>query len=144
MLLTVFDDEISNGKLLPMDEVRSKMRADLFLRKMMVQVDYAKKVADFVRYRCNLKCQLQLTQLSELDDEYTFPSVSAESGLRRQWSPHDAAVIKEKFESLPNVPRKREILQMFSSDQVLSHILEREGTTRCYEKVKNLLKAGKQ
>ena len=58
VLLTVFDDEISNGKLLTMDKVRSKMRADLFLRKMVVQVDYAKKVADFVRYKCNLKCQL--------------------------------------------------------------------------------------
>lgn len=129
VLLTVYHDEIASGKLLTRDEVRSKMRADLYLRKLMINADFVKKVADFVRYKCNLTRQLQLSQLEELDvdTEYVVPSVSLESGLRRVWSSHDAAVIKAKFEALPKIPRK-EILEMFSSDAVLSHILER----RCY------------
>jgi len=144
VLLTVYNDEISNGKLLTIDEVRSKMRGDLYLRKMVVHAEFVKKVADFVRYKCNLTRQLQLSQLGEQNDDYMIQSVSAESGLRRPWSVHDAAVIKAKFESLTNIPRKKEIMALFSSDQVLSHILEREGATRCYEKVKNLLKSAKQ
>ena len=46
VLMTVFHNEISTGRLLTMNEVRTKMRAHLFLRKMVVQPDFVKKVAD--------------------------------------------------------------------------------------------------
>ena len=82
VLLTVFNDEISSGKLLTVSEVRTKMRAHMFLHKMVVRQEFVKKVSDFVRYKTNHRRQMQLSQLTDMNDEYCFPSVSAESGLR--------------------------------------------------------------
>ena len=144
VLMTVFHNEISTGRLLTMNEVRTKMRAHLFLRKMVVQPDFVKKVADFVRYKTNLTHQLQMTHLNDLDDPDCIASLTIESGPRKLWSAHDAAVIEAKFKSHKKFPGKKEILQLFSNDDVLSHILEREGAVRCYEKVKTLFKRSSQ
>ena len=141
VLLTVFNDEISSGKLMTMHEERNKMRAHMFLRKMVVHQEFVKKVADFVRYKTNHTRQMQLTQLGDLNDEDGVASLSLESGLRKVWSEHDNAVIKAKFKSKTKAPSKREILATFADDQVLSHILDREGPVRCYEKVKTILKS---
>ena len=65
MLLTIFAEEIGAEKLLTMHEVRSKMRAHIFLRKMVVNADFVKKVADLMRYKTNHTRQMQLTQMSE-------------------------------------------------------------------------------
>ena len=81
VLLTVFNDEISSGKLLTVSEVRTKMRAHMFLYKMVVRQEFV-KVSDFVRYKTNHTRQMQLSQLTDMNDEYCFPSVSAASGLR--------------------------------------------------------------
>ena len=142
MLLTVFADEIGAGKLLTMHEVRSKMRAHIFLRKMVVNADFVKKVADFVRYKTNHTRQLQLTKMSDWAEPEGIASLSIESGLRKVWSSHDTAVVEAKFKPMPKFPGKKEVLDIFANDQVLSHILKREGAVRCYEKVKNLFKRG--
>ena len=143
VLFTVFQDEISKGKLLTMAEVRAKMRGDNFLRIMVTNRDLVKKVADFVRYQTNHTRHMQLTDL-ELDESNFVASLSNESGLRKTWNASDTAVIESKFESLPHVKGKKAILELFTSDQVLAHILDREGMHRCYEKVKNILKRKKQ
>ena len=143
VLLTVFQDEISKGKLLTMAEVRAKMRGDNFLRIMVTNRDLVKKVADFVRYQTNHTRHMQLTDL-ELDESNFVASLSNESGPRKTWNASDTAVIESKFESLPHVKGKKAILELFTSDQVLAHILDREGMHRCYEKVKNILKRKKQ
>jgi len=46
-------------------------------------------------------------------------------------------MIEAKFKSIPKAPgtkapRKKEILDIFANDDVLSHILAREGAVRCY------------
>ena len=142
VLLTVFADEIGAGKLLTMHEVCSKMRAHIFLRKMVVNADFVKKVADFVRYKTNHTRQLQLTKMSDWAEPEGIASLSIESGLRKVWSSHDTAVVEAKFKPMPKFPGKKEVLDIFANDQVLSHILKREGAVRCYEKVKNLFKRG--
>ena len=109
-----------------------------------MQADFVKKVSDFVRYKTNHTRQLQLTQLSDLDVEDGVISLSVESGLRKVWSANDAAVIEKKFKSHPKFPGKKEIMNMFSTDEVLSHILEGEGAVRCYKKVKSLFKQRNQ
>ena len=140
VLLTVFQNEINTGKLLTMNEVRTKMRDHIFLRKLVVQPEFVKKIADFVRYKTNHTRQLQLSQLDNLDDDDGIASLSIESGLRRIWSTHDTAVIEARFKSKTKAPSKKEILETFASDDVLRHILQREGGDRCYEKVKTILK----
>jgi len=140
VLLTVFQPEISTGKLLTMQEVRAKMRDSHVLRNYVVQPDFVKRVADFVRYNTNATRQIQLTTFPDLDPDDGVASFSNNSGLRKVWSQHDVAVIEAKFKGLKKVPPKGEILTKFREDPVLSHILEREGQSRCYEKVKTLLR----
>ena len=135
MLLTVFADEIGAGKLLTMHEVCSKMRAHIFLRKMVVN-------ADFVRYKTNHTRQLQLTKMNDWAEPEGIASLSIESGLRKVWSAHDTAVVDAKFKPMPKFPGKKEVLDIFANDQVLSHLLKHKGAVRCYEKVKNLFKHG--
>ena len=144
VLLTVFQDKISKGKLLMMAKVRAKMRGDLYLRKMVVNKDFVKKVADFVRHKTNHTRHLQLSGLCELDSSDYVASFSIESGIRKTWNAHDTAVIESKFKSLPHVKSKKTIISVFCSDDVLRHILEREGSARCYEKVKNIIKRKSQ
>ena len=104
VVLTVFQEEISRDKLMTLHEVRNKMRAHLFLRTYVVQPELVKKIADFVRYKTNLTRQIQLTQLSEY--EFTFASTSEESGLRKQWTSYDNAVIKAKFKTTDAHPKE--------------------------------------
>ena len=144
VLLTVFQEEISKGKLLTMPEVRTKMSGDLYLRPMLVNRNMVKKISDFVRHKTNHTRHMQLAQLSDLGDTGFVATSSIESGLRKSWNAHDSAVIESKFGSLTNVKGKKEILKILSSDPVLAHILEREGTGRCNEKVKNFLRGKKE
>lgn len=77
---------------------------------------------------------------SDLDPDDGVASLSIESGLRKVWGVHDISVIEAKFKGMKKVPKKLEILQIFQDDVVLSHILDREGPNRCFEKVKTLLR----
>ena len=54
------------------------------------------------------------------------------------------SVIEAKFKGEKRAPLKRDILSTFQQDPVLAHILEREGATRCYEKIKNLMRRSQQ
>lgn len=138
-LLTVFQTESSAGKILTLQEIRTRMRTNQVLRNFVVQPDVVKQIADFVRHKTNSTRQLQLTNFPDLDPDDGVASFSIESGLRKVWSPHDVVVIEAKFKGVKKVPPKREILSTFQQDPVLSHILDREGETRYYEKVKTLL-----
>ena len=142
VFLTIFGEEIATGKLLTMHEVQTKMHAHIFLRKMVMHAEFVKKVANFVRYKTNNTHQIQLTQMSDLGEPEGIASLSLQSGLRKVWSVHDTAVIEAKFKSLPKFPGKKEVLDIFSNDQVLSHILQCEGAVKCYEKVKSFFKRG--
>ena len=140
VLSTVFQSDIAKGNPLTIAEVRAKMRADRYLRKLVININFVKKIADYVRYKTNNTRHMQLTQLSELEEGDDVACQSMESGFRKTWDANDVAVIETTFEANPKVKTKKEILALFSEDEVLAHILEREGAVRCYEKWKNLLK----
>ena len=111
------------------------MRDSHVLHNFVVQADFVKRVADFVRYKTNATRQIQLTSFPELNPDDGIASFTIQSGVRRVWSPHDVSVIEAKFKGQKRAPLKRDILSTFKQDPVLAHILEREGATRCYEKV---------
>ena len=144
VLLTAFQHEIAAGKLLTTQEIRSRMRTNHVLQVYVVQPDFVKRAADFVRYKTNTTRQQQLTTFPDLAPDDGVASFSIETGFRKVWSPPDVAVIESKFKGVSKVPPKREIIVTFRQDPVLAHILEREGETRCYEKVKTLLRRSAQ
>ena len=86
VLMTVFQHEINNGKLLTMNEIRTKMRGHMFLCKLVVQPNFVKKIADFVRYKTNHTRQMQLSHLisTRTTVSHRSPSrvASGESGAR--------------------------------------------------------------
>ena len=118
------------------------MSGDLYLRPMLVNRNIV-KISVFVRHKTNHTRHMQLAQLSDLGDTGFAATSSIESRSRKSWNAHNTAVIKSKFEPLANVKGK-EILKILSSEQVLAHVLEREGTDSCYEKVRNFLKRKKE
>ena len=109
---------------------------------MVVHAEFVRKVVDFVRYKTNHTRQMQLTQMSDWGELEGIASLSLKSGLRKVSSVHDTAIVEAKFKSMPKFPGKKEVLDIFSKDQVLLHILQHKGTVSCYEKVKNFFKRG--
>ena len=116
------------------------MRADLYLRVKVVHTNEVKKIVDFVRYKTNFVRQTTLEDLTEADNFEFVASFASGSGLRRQWSSYDTAAIEQRFGKKPKMSNKKIIIQMFDEDQALAHILRREGSSRCYEKVKSFYK----
>ncbi|KAJ7386069.1 hypothetical protein OS493_012403 [Desmophyllum pertusum] len=138
VIASIFHDEITAGKLLTLFEVRAKMRLDLHLRILVPNQDKVKKIADL-----NVVHQTQLSNPTN-DDDYDAYDINtiatSSSGRRRQGDVNDASVIEDKFMSTAKMPSKKDTLKMFDKDHVLSHILRKEGSTRCYEKVKSIFK----
>ena len=111
VLLTIFQQEISTRKLLTMQEVRTRMWDSHVLCNFVVQADFVKRVADFVRYKTNATRQIQLTSFP--DDDDGIASFTIQSGVRRVWSPHDMSVMEAKFKGQKRAPLKRDILSTF-------------------------------
>lgn len=139
VLLCVFDHHIKKGELLV--EVRAICRADLHLRKLTVDQQKLKKACDFVRYKTNVVRQTMLSGEDDPDPyEFNTVSDSSASGLRRTWDPHSAASLEERMKKFDKMPLFRDIATLFNADNVLKHVLAREGKSRCYEKIKNVFK----
>ena len=136
VILTVFEEQINRGQLLTLKEVRDKMRADLYLRVKVVHTNEVKKIADFVRYKTNFVRQTTLEDLTEADNFEFVASFASGSGLGCQWSSYDTAATERRFGKKPKISNKKIIIQMFEEDQVLAHILRREGSA--------LLREGKE
>ena len=138
VVTSVFNDTISQGIILSMAEVRSRMKSEIALRKFLVDGGKVKKVADFVRYNTQTVKQTAPTELPDVFDEYN--SISNSSGGRREWNSNDVQVIKSFFATYSQMPHKKQLISDFEQDNVLKYILRREGPQQCYEKVKNLFR----
>ena len=66
---------------------------------------------------------------------------SLDSARRRHWSEEDTNALSLPFIGTKLVPTKQEIVSICENDQELSEILEREGTSRVYEKVKSIFRS---
>ena len=141
VLLCVFDHHIKKGELLVTSEIRAICRADLHLRKLTVDQQKLKKACDFVRYKTNVVRQTMLSGEDDPDPyEFNTVSDSSASGLRRTWDPHSAASLEERMKKFDKMPLLRDVATLFNADNVLKHVLAREGKSRCYEKIKNVFK----
>ena len=138
VLLSIFQDEIKRGQLLTRNEVKGMLRADNHLKKILVDEEKIKKACDFIRYKTNTVHQTQLTEVSDPYDFVTESSVA--SGLRKTWDPALSGVIESRMQNVTKMPTKRDLIQLFTEDNILKHVLNQEGKQRCYEKVKNLFR----
>ncbi|KAJ7386003.1 hypothetical protein OS493_012336 [Desmophyllum pertusum] len=104
--------------------------------KFVINQRKVKKIYDFVRYKTSVA--IQTTDIKETDP-YDFDGVKSlpsSSLIRKQWHEDDVKCINQRFKHLESMPSKSRTIQMFNEDEVLKHLLQREGKERCYEKVK--------
>lgn len=137
VLMTVFESSVELGRILTIAEFRNRMRTDLFLRKYLPNAEKTKKMQDFIRHKTEV---VRRTALPDIPvDEFDFVT-TVSSKQRRPWSDHDAQCIENKFSTFDKMPSKNTTVGIFNGDPILQHILQREGRTRCYEKVKSFFK----
>ena len=65
---------------------------------------------------------------------------ASRTSVREVWSAEDTATITEHLKQFQRCPDKATIEQLFDGSDELSNIMEKEGFSRCYEKVKNIMK----
>ena len=136
VIMTVYERDIYSGRELTVAEVRNRMRSDLFLHKFVINKEKVKKMYDYIRHRTNVV--RQTTDITE-QDEFQFEA-SISSTQRRAWQSHDCESIENVFKTTKTMPHKRIVVAIFQENDVLKHIMSREGKDRCYEKVKNIFK----
>ena len=135
--MTVYQSSIDSGRILSISEFRTRMKTDLFVRKYIPDASKTKKMQDFIRHKTDVVRQTSLENLpSGPVDEFEFQE-SVSSKQRKNWSDHDTKCIEEKFSNEDKILTKRRV---FNQDPVLKHILQREESARCYEKMKSYFK----
>lgn len=72
-------------------------------------------------------------------DSFDDPSTRS-SGKWQEWDEDDGKAIEKAFKKYPTLPSTTEIRGVFKQDTKLYTILNREGWTRAYTKVKNIFK----
>ena len=133
--MTVFKEYIDAGKIVGMPEMRHKMKGTPFLRRFVKDVHKTKQFYDFIRNKTELAKQTRV----EPQSEYDFAS-STSSGFRKPWEQHDLNCIQKRFATIEKMPLKGQVMAIFNKEEVLNHIMDREGQLRCYEKVKNMFR----
>lgn len=73
--------------------------------------------------------------LEGIDDES-----SLQSGPRQFWDDADTKAIQKAFKNFKKCPTKAEMRDMFLKKESLAPICKKEGFSRCYEKVKTVMK----
>ena len=138
VVMTVYQTPIGMGRKLTMAEVRGYMRGETkLLRRYVQDQKKTRQIYDFVRDKTEF---VRRTKDDLPEDEIEFVASITSTGQRRVWHPFDTENIHNKFEHCYKMPSKRDVVRKFQDDKVLSHILEREGKARCYEKVKTFFK----
>ncbi|KAJ7386028.1 hypothetical protein OS493_012361 [Desmophyllum pertusum] len=134
VVASVFTDTINAGKHLSLSEIRDKMRTAIYLRKFVINQRKVKKIYDFVRYKTSVAIQTTKIQVTDPYDFDGVKSLPSSSLIRKQWREDDVKCINQRFKHLESMPSKSRTISMFNNDEVLQHILQREGKERCYEK----------
>ena len=142
---------ITLNKKVCLKDVQHKIKHNSTLRPLAVHGEMVKKVLDRIRYQQSAELRVRPEELvasdpmQETSNWVQASSVAAASttstSLRSRWMDEDTQTITSCFTRLyDKCPSKADIQLQFESTDELAEILEREGWTRCYEKVKSIMK----
>ena len=62
------------------------------------------------------------------------------SGKRQEWDEADTTALEKTFKKYPSLPSTAQIKGILRDQRNLADILDREGWTRVYTKIKNIFK----
>ena len=143
----LFADIVETNGPLTMDITRNRMSESMSLIEFVYDYKMVKRVYDIVVYlkRKDLPAKLAQTE-SEPSEEKTRRWLSGEnasslsSRSKTKWNLLDEEVLEKAFQKCEKCPRKSQIEETLAGHPQLAEIVERNTFSRCYEKVKNILK----
>lgn len=154
----VFHNEIKKCVKMEIGKIRNKMCTNKTLRNLVSYARRVKQVSNHLNYIIDSRPTINtqddpvekqkpdkwLEGISDDENTSTLQSSSFQSGHRQYWDNEDTASIEKRFASFNSCPSKYEIRSIFNATHELSAILAKEGFSRCYEKVKGLMKKKKK
>lgn len=143
----LFHTEIERGQKITLEKAQSKCCTTAVLSVLTTSKKRVKQVVNHVNYLIDKRPNPTLKDLpaekpAKVDtwlDDFDDPS-SRSSGRRESWSEADTKAMQRKFRNYDSLPSTATIRQLCQSDDQLYTILNREGWTRTYTKIKNLFK----
>ena len=149
----LFSEIIQTNGPLNMNITRNLMSESMELMPLLSQPPMVKKVYDRVMYLKKKDIPDKLATMpeatsEEMTEEWNMKvlasnSLSSTSSSIRKWNSTDELAIREAFSEFNKCPKKGMIEYTFQRNEELTEIMERNGFTRCYEKVKNIFRAKK-
>ena len=149
LLLVMFEDDINANAKLTIEDVEERISSSSDLLHLLASGKTLKQAINHIRYqqRKTAKTTLSIMQkkqakTSETTDEWLVKTTDVRSlsgHSRTQWDQADTEELEEFYVNFTVCPDKSQILAHMESSR-LKHILDKEGFSRCYQKVKNLFK----
>ena len=144
---TVFAEELAKNIPLTRRVIYEKMARNLTLKDMTSRSSSMKRVSNYLSYQQRKNPDLPHPPSSTIS---TFTRVgkwvsaldetASRTSVREVSSAEDTATITEHLKQFQRCPDKATIEQLFDGSDELSNVMEKEGFSRCYEKVKNIMK----
>lgn len=143
----VFGKEISNGKNITIEEAQKRCCTTAVLSPLAVSKKRVKQVVNYVNYLAakspsKTPKNLPEASTSKVDSwlgDFDDPSTRS-TGRRELWDERDCKLLEKKFKNHDTLPSTVIIRNMCQNDNDLFEIVEREGWSRLYTKIKNMFK----
>ena len=146
-ITTVFTEELANNIPLTTSVVSERMASSSTLKDLATSSSSIKRVVNYLTYQQRKSPDRPHPPSSTVS---TFSRVgkwvsaieetASRTSSREVWSAEDTAMITGHLKKFQRCPDKATIEQLFDESGQLANIVEREGFSRCYEKVKNIMK----
>lgn len=147
----LFAETISTHAALSFNEVKTFMSESSNLAALVDNRDTVKRVYNRVKYlqKKNFEKGLENVEDCSNNDDTSSLWVRSTSSMvsgptrRFSWASSDEKTIMKAFEKFESCPLRSSMLEMFTKDQSLNNVMERNTSQRCYEEVKNIFKKRK-
>ena len=148
----LFADEIVKNAKLTFQDVRNGMSESLNLSMLVNQKVMVKKVYRRIKYLQTKRTPKAIFALQHRDpqeasrqwfEEHHSPSLTSTRSKREAWPEEDVQLIQDVFAKYDTRPSKKDILKIFLQHPELEEIKRWKGSEKCYNKVKNIFRAGK-
>ena len=122
------------------------MCTTLVLRRFITSKSKVKQVTNFVNYLVASRPSKDVEELPEerVEVDEWLEGIDVESsktsGSRQFWDDADTKTIEKEFKKFKKCPSKGVMKEMFLKSDSLARICDKEGFSRCYEKVKAVMK----
>jgi len=150
-LTSIFGKQVRAGQTVTVAEVKERTKNHPILSVSTTKDSCLKQVVNFVNYQAKTSSvqgsppstiapvQTRVTDwLNQVSDHPTRTSAR-----RLQWDVEDVKLLSKAFKKHPTLPTTGGIRKILASDSALKALLDQEGWTRVYNKLKNTYRAKK-